>query len=419
MSEAPSPTATIADQLAPVDLPGRIESLDVLRGFAVLGILLVNIQFFAMIDPAYVNPTVFGDFTGINFAVWLFTHLFGDMKFITIFSMLFGAGIVLMCRRVEQRGHSPAGIHYRRSFWLLLLGLMHAYLLWRGDVLVWYSFSAFIAYLFWRVRPGWLLFWALLLFSIGTGIYGLAQWSFPHWPEQAVEANAQYWQPSAEMIAARLQTYRGSWVDQMSERVPSSLMVQTFYYLIFGFWRIAGSILLGMAMMKWGVFSARKSNGFYIVMMVVGSVIGLTLIGFGASQNLAHQFSQDYSMFGGGLYNYWGSLFLALAYVSIIMLICKKDCLGRLRNWFGSTGRMAFSSYILQSLICTILFYGHGFGLIGKVPRWGQLAITVGVLIVVVAVANFWLARFRFGPLEWLWRSLTYKKRQPLRITAG
>jgi len=419
MSETPSRSGTIAHHLAPIDLTERVESLDVLRGFAVMGILIMNIQSFAMVDPAYFNPTVYGDFTGINFGVWLFSHLFADMKFITIFSMLFGAGIVLMCRRVEQRGDSPAGVHYRRSFWLLLFGLAHAYLLWRGDVLVWYSFSAFIAYLFWRVRPGWLLFWALLLFSIGTGIYALAHWSLPHWPEEAVKNNVQYWQPSAELIAERLQAYRGSWVDQMSQRVPSSLMLQTFIYLIFGFWRIVGSILLGMALMKWGVFSAQRSSRYYYVAIVPGLLIGLPLIGFGASQNIAHDFSWEFSMYGGTLFNYWGSLLVALAYVSIIMLICKNKWLGGLRRALGATGRMAFSSYILQTLICTILFYGHGFGLIGQVPRWGQLAITVGVWIAVVVVSNLWLARFQFGPLEWLWRSLTYKKRQAMWIEAG
>jgi uncharacterized protein len=128
----------------------RITSLDVLRGFAVLGILVMNIQSFAMVDPTYFNPTTSGDLTGINLVVWWLSHLLVDSKFMAIFSMLFGAGIVLSCSRVERRGDRPARFHYRRTFGLLFFGVLHAYLLWSGDILFWYSLSAIIAYLFWR-----------------------------------------------------------------------------------------------------------------------------------------------------------------------------------------------------------------------------------------------------------------------------
>ncbi len=409
MSDVPIPS------FAPIESTNRVESLDVLRGFAVLGILIMNIQSFAMVDPAYFNPTTFGDFTGINFGVWLFSHLFADMKFMTIFSMLFGAGIVMMCQRVEQRGDSPSCVHYRRIGWLLVFGLVHAYLLWHGDILVWYSLTAFIAYMFWRVRPAWLVFWSMFIFVIGTGIYALAQWSIPYWPPEAVEGSVQYWQPSAEVMAERTVAYRGEWTGQFGERALSSAVMHTFIYLIFGLWRVLGCMLLGMALMKWRVLSAECSSRFYIVTATAGLLGGLSLIGFGVSQNLAHEFSWDYSLYGGTLFNYWGSVLVALAFVSVIMLACKNMWLGWLRGRLGATGRMAFSSYILQTLICTTLFFGHGFALIGHVPRWGQLAVTVAVWIVVVAVANLWLARFQFGPLEWLWRSLTYKRRQVMR----
>jgi uncharacterized protein len=151
----------------------RIEELDLLRGFAVLGILVMNIQSFAMVDPTYFNPTVSGDLTGVNLAVWLVSHVFADMKFITIFSMLFGAGIVLLCTRAERRGEPPARVLRRRTVWLLVFGLAHACLLWTGDILVWYSFSGTLAYLFWRLRPGWLVAWGLLLLAVGTGVWGL------------------------------------------------------------------------------------------------------------------------------------------------------------------------------------------------------------------------------------------------------
>ncbi len=401
--------------LTPTAVSERIYSLDVLRGFAVLGILLMNIQSFSMVDPTYFNPSVFGDLTGINYAVWLGSHLLADMKFITIFSLLFGAGIVLLCERVEQRGGKPANIHYRRILWLLLFGLIHAYLLWHGDILVWYSFSALIAYLFWRLRPEWLIFWSLLLLLIGTGIYLIAQLTLSYWPQEVIAGNASYWSPPEEVILHRLEAFRGDWIGQLKERIPTSLVLHTFVYMIFGVWRILGVMLAGMALFKWGILSARQSNRFYLIAMMGGIIIGLPLIGYGAHQHFVHDWSVKYSLYGGSLYNYWGSLLVATAYLSGIMIICRNEWLRGLQRRLSAVGRMAFSNYILQTLICTTLFYGHGFGLFGNIPRWGQLLITTGVWAVLVLFSNMWLARFRIGPLEWLWRTMTYRKKQLIR----
>jgi uncharacterized protein len=410
-----SGNALQAAVLAPTAVSKRIYSLDVLRGFAVLGILLMNIQSFSMVDPTYFNPSVFGDMTGINYFVWLGSHLLADMKFVTIFSLLFGAGIVLFCERVVSRGGKPIGIHYRRTLWLLFFGLTHAYLLWHGDILVWYSFSAFIAYLFWRFRPGWLIFWSLLLLFIGTAIYLMAQLSMPYWPKEAIAGNTSYWSPPEEVILHRLDTFRGGWVSQLSERIPTSLMFHTFVYVIFGMWRTVGVMLAGMALFKWGILSAKRSNRFYLIAILGGIIIGLPLIGYGAHQHFVHDWSVKYSLYGGSLYNYWGSLFVAMAYLSCIMLICRNEWLKNLQRRLSAVGRLAFSNYILQTLICTAIFYGHGFGLFGSVPRWGQLLITITVWVILVIFSNIWLARFRLGPLEWLWRTLTYRRKQPIR----
>ncbi len=401
---------------APVKKSERIVSLDILRGFAVLGILVMNIQSFSMPDPTYFNPTVYGDFTGINYYIWLGSHLFTELKFMTIFSMLFGAGIVLLCSRLEGRGQKPARIHYRRIFWLLIFGLMHAYLLWNGDILVWYSLSAFIAYLFWRVRPGWLIFWSLLLLMIGTGIYLFFQWSMPYWPEEALENNMMYWNPSSQLITERLQAYRGGWLEQMPERTISSLMLHTVVYLIYGLWRTLGMMLAGMALMKWGIFSAERSKRFYTAALIGGLLVGISVTAYGAYQNALHEWSFEYSMYIGTLYLYWGSIPTALAYISAIMLVCRSGAFSRVKDRLAEIGRMAFSCYILQTIICTAIFFGHGFGLYGMVPRWGQILIVPGVWIILFVFAYLWLKQFRFGPLEWLWRSLTYRKRRPMRI---
>jgi len=417
VSEPEAPAAVIQEKPAPVLKTDRIDSLDFMRGIAVLGILVINIQFFSMPDPGGFNPTVYGDLTGINYAVWYFSHVFCEFKFMSIFSILFGAGIFLLTDRLEQRDIKPARIHYRRSFWLLLFGLAHGFLLWYGDILVWYSFTAFVAYLFRRLRPGWLLFWSMLLMTFGTALYFFFQWSMQFWPPAAHEGVMAYWSPAAEVLAERIEVYRGSWLTQMSERIPMAAMLDTIGYLLMGIWRTLSMMLLGMALIKWRFLAAERSNRFYIILLVVGAAVGLPVVMYGAAQNFAHDWSYKYSMYVGAQYNYWGSLLLALAYISAAMLICRNSWLPRIRSLFSSVGRMAFSCYILQTLICTTLFYGHGFALYGRIPRWGQALLVIGIWTALIMICNSWLARYRFGPLEWLWRSLTYRKRQPMRLT--
>ncbi len=415
MTEIPEQVLKVQADPAPVNVAERIGSLDLLRGFAVLGILVMNIQSFSMPDPAYFNPTTYGDLTGINLAVWTLSHLLTDLKFMSIFSILFGAGMVLLCQRLEQSGIKPSGIYYRRVLWLLVFGILHAYLLWHGDILVWYSVTALVAYLFWRVRPGWLMFWSLLALLVGAGLYALFQWSMPNWPEEAIQGNKLWWLPGEEVMRHRLEVYRGGWTGQMAERASSSLMLHTFIYAIYGLWRTLGMMLAGMALMKWGILSAKRSRKFYGGVAVTGLAIGLSITVYGVWQNYSHQWAMDYSMFGGSLFNYWGSLPIAMAYLSIVMLWHLSRRGKRFHSLLVSVGRMAFSCYILQTLVCTSLFYGHGFGFFGMVPRWGQPLIVVGVLVMVIVFAEIWLRRFRYGPLEWLWRSLTYGRFQPTR----
>jgi uncharacterized protein len=418
MSEVSSTPAEVPVAPAPISQAERIGSLDLLRGIAVLGILIVNIQSFSMPDPAYLNPTVWGDFTGINKVVWAVSHVFAEFKFMSLFSLMFGAGIVLMCSRLEQRGLRPARTHYRRILFLFIFGLMHAYLLWVGDILVWYSLSGVLAYLFWRMRPGWLAFWALLFLGVGTALYALFQWSLPYWPEEARQGNAVWWSPPPEVIQHRLDTYRSGWLTQMSERIPTAAALHTFVYVIYALWRTLGMMLAGMALIKWGILSAERSRGFYVRTAIVALVVGLPITAWGAWQNYTHGWSMDYSQFGGHLFNYWGSVAVTLGYIALIMLWHHSCSLSGLKSTLANVGRMAFSCYILQTVICTTLFFGHGFALYGRVPRWGQMLIVLAVWAVVIAFANWWLARFRYGPLEWLWRSLTYGRKQPFSLTS-
>ncbi|MCH7814611.1 MAG: DUF418 domain-containing protein, partial [Planctomycetes bacterium] len=192
------------------------------------------------------------------------------------------------------------------------------------------------------------------------------------------------------------------------------------YLLLTGFlWRAGGLMLIGMALFKLGVLSAKRATRVYAAMILVGALVGVPLVLYGVGRNFDLNWDAQQCMFLGPQFNYWGSLFVSLAWVGAIMLLCRRGLLRPLTRLLAAAGRMAFSNYILQTVICTTIFYGHGLGLFGKVERTGQMAIVVMVWAVVLSSSPLWLGRFRFGPLEWLWRSLTYWKRQPFRAPSS
>jgi len=399
----------------PVAEAERITSMDVLRGIAVLGILVMNIQAFAMIGAAYPNPTAYGDLNGANRWVWMLSHVLADQKFISIFSMLFGAGIVLMASKAES-ADSAKRLHYRRMAWLVLFGLLHAHLLWYGDVLFTYGVCGMVVYRFRNQPPRRLVVLGVLVLAVSSAISLGTGWSMRFWPPEAMDEFAREgWQPTAERVAREVAAYRGGWLDQMRVRSPGALLMETVLFLMFLAWKAAGMMLIGMALFKLGVFSARRSRHFYLMLIAAAILIGIPVTAYGVHRNFAVEWDVRYSFFTGSQYNYWGSLFVALGWVGAVMLVCKSQRLAPLTRPFAAVGRTAFSNYILQSVICTTIFYGHGLALFGSVDRVAQIAIVVAIWAVQLVISPLWLRYFLFGPLEWLWRSLAYWTRQPMR----
>ena len=372
-----------------------------------------------MIGAAYTNPAAYGDLAGLNKLVWILSHLFADQKFLTIFSILFGAGIVMMSGRATAKGIKPAGIHYRRTLWLLLIGAIHAYLVWYGDILVIYALCSLFVFLFRNASPKKLLIGGLLMVSVASVNSLFFGFSMVRWPAEAQQQIAVVWHPSEEMIAAELAGYRGGWLDQMTFRVPAALALQTFLFLILFMWRAGGLMLVGMALYKWGVLTAERSNQFYRRAMLIGFGIGFPIVAYGVFRNFEADWAVEYSMFLGGQFNYWGSLFIASGYIAATMYLCQKFAELRLMGLLAGVGRAALSNYLMQTIICTLLFYGHGFGLFGSVERKFQILIVIGDWLTLVFATEWWFRHYRFGPLEWLWRSLTYWKRQPLRVSTS
>jgi len=404
------------DQSSPVAETQRIVPMDVLRGFALLGILVMNIQSFSMVGAAYDNPTAYGDLTGANFLVWLLSYLLTDQKFVSIFSMLFGAGIVLMWQKAEASGANAMHLHYRRVCWMILFGLLHAHLLWDGDILYTYGVCGLFVYVFRNKSPRTLLVWALILASVGSLLpLGFGLVLLPHFPPDQLAELSQDWQPSQQKIAEELAAFRGSWIDQMSYRVPNAIdMELVLFLLVFG-WKASSLMLLGMALFKLGAFHGQWNRSRYLLLCGIGTVVGIPITLFGVVQDFARNWDVRYSMFIGSQYNYWASYLVALGWIGLIMVWCQSSRLPALRERMAALGRTAFSNYILQTIICTTIFYGHGFGYFGSVPRIGQILIVFAIYSAQLGIAPLWLRYFRFGPLEWIWRSLTYGKRYAFR----
>lgn len=405
MNPNPSPSRSIQ----------RIASLDVIRGFAVLGILVMNIQSFSMPGAAYLNPTVYGDLTGANFVVWLGSHLFADYKFMSLFSMLFGASIILICERADAAGKSAWKIHYARNFWLLVIGAIHAYLLWYGDILFPYAICGMLLFLFRKRSPRFLLITGLVLFSIGSGIYFLSGTSMPQWPKESVVDLRETWSPDEASIQKEIADYRGTFGQQMEQRVSSTIEMQTTVFLLLFFWRISGLMLVGMACYKSGFLTTRWSLRAYLLTGSIAALVGFTLSGIGSYRNFGAAWSMEYSMFLGYQWNYWGSLLVAVAYASLLqvfLLLNGPD--GLVQRSLAAVGRLALSNYLLQTLLATTLFYGFGLGLFGQVSRLQQAGIVVVIWAILIAFSILWSRRFRYGPFEWLWRSLSRMKIQQL-----
>jgi uncharacterized protein len=398
----------------PISESARLQSLDVLRGFAVLGILVMNIQMFSMPFAAYFNPYGVGEPAVRDVAIWSINHVLADQKFMTIFSLLFGAGVLLLTTRIAERGAPQARIHYRRMCWLLVFGLVHAYVLWHGDILFLYAICGMLVYPARRLGARPLLALGLGMLAIGSSIFLAAGLTMDTWPREAVDDFQRMWAPSQDQIAAEVAAFQGGWMSQLPWRAEYSIEFQTYDLLLWGLWRAGGLMLVGMALLKWGVLTGARAPGFYAKLAGAGFGLGLPLVGWGLVQHHATGWNVRDSFFLVAQWNYWGSILVSLGWIGLWLTIWRANAARGLITRLAAVGRMAFSCYIFESVISTLAFYGHGLGLFGTVDRLGQMLFTFGVWLVLLIVAPRWLRRYRFGPLEWLWRTLTYGHVEPL-----
>lgn len=397
--------------VAPVQEQDRIESLDVIRGFALLGILAVNAALFAAPWQTSQNPLLAPlDVTEETMWSWFVMHVFFEFKCITLFSMLFGVSLYLVGG--DRTDKARGGVLTRRLLWLLVFGLIHALLVWYGDILVTYAITG-LAVMFARAwKPTTLTIVGIVLLLISIGLQGLlgAMWDVipPDQRTPIVQQLEAIFTPSAEERARVQAAYQGGLLAGLTENFNTWVMIIT--NSIFGLViRTAGVMMMGMALFKWGFLSGKAPTWLYV--LCIGVAAGaLALIGYQAMLNWDAQFDAVFMLTGGIMANITLSILVSIGYAAALILLVKAG-LRLITGPLSAVGRMAFTNYITQSLIMTTLFWGgRGFGLFGEVDRVTLWGIVVAVWVLQLIWSPLWLARLQMGPLEWLWRRLSYGK---------
>ena len=402
-------------------LAGRMLAMDVLRGAAILAILPFNMQLFSMIDGAFHNPYA-GDFTDpTNVTIWVLLNVLIGHKDLAVFGILFGAGITMIAASRQARGESSAATHYRRMLVLLVFGFIHAYALFPGDILYTYAMCGFIVYLFHRFPARSLIIMGGLAYAVPMCLLIVANEFVPRLRPELAQEIYSIFRPTAEQIVEYNKTLGGTWLEQMSYRARASFGLQTLGLLGGMGWVAGGMMLVGMGLYKLGILTGQFPDRTYTRMILAAVLVGLPLSILGLVWHFVNDWQPDQSFFLGWFWRESAQPIIAIGWIGLIVLICRYGKLSRLTGWLSAIGQMALTNYIMHSVICSFLFHGHGLGLVGKVDLVGILLITLAIWVFQVIVSVLWLRRFRFGPVEWLWRTLAYGKRPPMlkRPAAG
>jgi uncharacterized protein len=428
---------------APVSQTERIVLIDSLRGIALLGILLMNIPYFGLPEPAFDNLVLMNEMGTINQKVWYFINMVPEGTQRAIFSILFGAGIILFISRLEKRmeGMMPAEYFIRRQLWLVVFGLFNAFiLLWPGDILFQYGILGIIAFVFRRLSVKKLLLAAgvcLLLMTArenldlhrtqlkiqkGEAIAKIDTTKIKLTEEQKDELGAMTGikeksdtaglrKEMKKNLAASLGSY-----NKVYERISNISAYFEFQYTYYGLWDILLFMFLGMAFFKNGYVTGQAKTSVYLWMAIVGLGLGIVLTYFRLQPILDVKFNRFDYLHNVKFEMYELSRMLrSIGLFGFIMLLYKLGWFNWLFKLMQPVGQMAFTNYLMQSLMSNLFFLGIGFGMMGKLQRYEIYYVVFAIWIIEIIWSHIWLRFFRFGPLEWCWRSLTYWKLQPIK----
>lgn len=431
---------TFPDAAAPTQVEVRITALDVARGIALCGILLMNITMFGM-PFAYANPAAYGGSTGADLWAWITTTMFFEGTQRGLFSLLYGAGIAIMTASLDRstRPHAQ-DLFFRRTLWLVVFGLIHGFvLLWTGEILFFYGATAVFVYGFRNAKPRTMIVIAVggLLFNAGWNLLDTRSSLKAHAAYVAADSVKQRgdsltkeqtgaitkWEerlkehtPDSAKIAKELEVMRGGYWGIATHQAPNLTHWQSWGMYRY-FFDIFSMMLLGIAALRLGIITGARPARVYALLVLVGYGVGLAVNYWELRVVLGGDFSLLAFERSNVTYDV-GRLFMTLGHLGIIMLFCKSGILPWLQRALAALGRMAFTNYIVHSIICAFVFYGFGFALYGTLSRHELYYVVGAIWLFQLIVSPLWLARFRFGPLEYLWRWLTYGERPAFRVAS-
>jgi uncharacterized protein len=415
----------------------RITALDTTRGVAVLGILIMNIWSFAGPQAIFDYPLAAADQPGAAVATWAAMHTLFEGSQRAIFSMLFGAGMLLMVGRLDEHatGASSARLYYRRLMFLMLFGLFDMFiLLWPGDILLIYSLVGLVLYPLRNLKPVALLALALLVFAVHNGLHyaelkEVTAQQLEFSPDYGGAAPAEdvdeltrdryeSWQSTygrarpdldSEQVRERIRVIStGGLGEFVIEQAITSLVLFFVLGLKFMFLDALGMMLVGMALLRSGFLTLKLPARIYWLTLAAGYGVGIpmagwetaTLIATDFDPRIGAQFQLQYDL---------RRLLVGLGHLSLILMCCRYFPASWLGAKLAAVGRMALTNYLLQTVICTLIFTTVGFGLYGSFTGYYLYFVVAGVWVALIAFSSWWLERNPQGPAERLWRRLTYR----------
>lgn len=401
----------------------RLITLDAMRGFAVMGILAMNIIAFAMPEMAYVSPRAYGGETASDIAAWAFGFILFDGKMRGLFSILFGASMLLIIDRAEAAGQEPRSIHYRRMAWLAIFGLCHYYFIWWGDILFLYAAVGCVAFRFRKWEARRLIKWALGLFTLGvvlTSLFFGAQLAVASAADDPASPMAEAGQSVREEYAridgevtAELALFRGPYLPILDERLDNA--VNPLVMVMMSFLETLPLMLLGMALFRNGFLTGTWRTHDYRRIALRWLPPGLALTAVVGWLQWRAEFDYIVAVNAFLAWAAPGRLMMTIAYAALLVLAIRHSVGSALIARVAAAGRAAFSNYLGTSIVMTTVFYGYGLGLFGDVGRWTLYLMCLAMWALMLLWSKLWLDRFRYGPLEWLWRSLARGAVQPMQ----
>ena len=399
----------------------RLKTIDAVRGFAVMGILAMNIVGVGLPGNAYVNPAVAGGADGVNLWAWAFAEVFFDGKMRALFAMLFGASILLMAERNDSPGIMKR--HLARMVVLLGIGMVHAWLIWSGDILVTYALVGMLVFP-WRNLPIRRLFLLAVIglalqlsINVTAAIQGqhlerlVAAGTADESQREQLAALHDSTHTSPQDAAREVQDMRGDWRSIQSVRARSTQMMQTVMIPMLFLLETAALMLLGMGLYRLGWWQGMMPRDTY------GKVAWLALPMLGAGAILpafyaAGGFRTVDFLWMDGMRILIGPV-IAIGYSAALILLVQSGRIRWLTDRLAAAGQMALTNYLMTSILMTTLFYGTGFGLFGALSRAQLWMPVLGMWALILLWSQPWLTHFVQGPFEWLWRSLARGKAQP------